>query len=86
MRYIHRISRSFVMLGLLAFVLVFGFSGMSMADDKAAETKAAGEAPADGGKKAEGDAPADGGKKAEGGAPADGGKKAEGEAKASDAK
>ncbi len=86
MRYMHRISRSFVMLGLLAFVLVLGFSGMSMADDKAAETKAASEAPADGEKKAEGEAPADGEKKAEGEAPADGEKKAEGETKASDAK
>lgn len=78
MRSIHNISRSFVMLGLLAFVLVLGFSGMAMADEKAAEMKPAGEAPADGEKKAEGD----GEKKAEG----DGEKKAEGETKAPDAK
>ena len=86
MQYIHQITRSFLILGLLAFALAVGFSGMALADEKAAETKAASEAPADGGKKAEGEAPADGGKKAEGEAPADGGKKAEGEAKASDAK
>ncbi|MCY4613451.1 MAG: hypothetical protein OXB94_07520 [Nitrospira sp.] len=80
MRFIHHISRSFILLGLLAFVLVLGFSGMAMADEKAAEMKPAGEAPADGEKKADGEAPAEGEKKA------DGEEKAGGEAKASDAK
>lgn len=72
MRSIHYITRSFVILSLLVFVLVLGFSGMAMADDKAPETKAASEAPADGEKKAEGEG--------------DGEKKAEGEAKTPDAK
>lgn len=58
MRYIHHITRSVVVLSLLAFVLVLGFSGMAVADDKAAEMKAAGEAQADGEKKAEGEAKA----------------------------
>ena len=86
MRSIHYISRSFVILSLLVFVLVLGFSGMAMAEDKAPETKAASEAPADGEKKAdgEGDGEGDGEKKADG--EGDGAKKADGEAKASDAK
>ncbi len=40
MRYIHQLSRSYVMLGLLTFVLVVGFSGIALADEKAAEEKA----------------------------------------------
>ncbi|MDE0144355.1 MAG: hypothetical protein OXI53_10335 [Nitrospira sp.] len=82
MRSIHHITRSFVILSLLVFVLVLGFSGMAMAEDKAPETKAASEAPADGEKKADGEG--DGEKKADG--EGDGAKKADGEAKASDAK
>ena len=73
MQHIHQLTRSCVMLGLLAFVLVTGFSGMALADEKAAETKASGEMKAEGEKKAEGQ----GEKKAEG----EGEKKAEGEEK-----
>ena len=82
MQYI-RFTRSFIMLSLLAFVLVIGFSGIALADDKPAETKAAGEMKADGdakadeGKKDNGDAKADGEKKDDGDAKADGEKKTE---------
>ena len=80
MQYIHQLTRSFVMLSLLAFMLVVGFSGITLADEKAAETKASGEMKAEGEKKAGGE----GEKKAEG----EGEKKAEGEGekKAEDAK
>ena len=40
MQYIHQLTRSCVILGLLAFALVVGFSGMALADEKAAEEKA----------------------------------------------
>ena len=55
MQYIHQLTRSFVMVSLLAFILVIGFSGIALADEKPAETKAAGEMKADGEKKAEGE-------------------------------
>ena len=74
MQFIHQLTRSCIILGLLAFALVVGFSGMALADEKAAETKASGEMKAEGEKKAEGE----GEKKAEG----EGEKKAEGEEKA----
>ena len=96
MHFIHQLTRSFVVLGLLAFALVVGFSGIALADEKAAETKASGEmkaagdgemkAAGDGEKKAAGDgekkAAGDGEKKAAG----DGEKKAEGEKKADETK
>lgn len=81
MQYIHQLTRFCVILGLLAFALAVGFSGMALADEKAAETKASGEmkAEGDGEKKAEGDsekkAEGDSKKKAEG----DSEKKAEGD-------
>ena len=85
MHFIHQLTRSFVILGLLAFALVVGFSGIALADEKPAETKASGgEAKAEGG-----EAKAEGGEaKAEGGeAKAEGGEaKAEGEKKADEAK
>ena len=73
MHFIHQLTRSCIILGLLAFALAVGFSGMALADEKAAETKASGEmkAEGEGEKKAEGE----GEKKAEG----EGEKKAEGE-------
>lgn len=74
MQYIHQLTRSCIILGLLAFALAVGFSGMALADEKAAETKASGEMKAEGEKKAE----SEGEKKAEG----EGEKKAEGEGKA----
>ena len=74
MQFIHQLTRSCIILGLLAFALVVGFSGMALADEKAAETKASGEMKAEGEKKAEGE----GETKAEG----EGEKKAEGEEKA----
>lgn len=74
MQYIHQFTRSCIILGLLAFALVVGFSGMALADEKAAETKASSEMKAEGEKKAE----SEGEKKAEG----KGEKKAEGEGKA----
>ncbi len=40
MQYFRQLSRSFVMLGLLTFVLAIGFSGITLADEKAAEEKA----------------------------------------------
>ena len=52
MQYIHQLTRSCVILGLLAFALVVGFSGMALADEKAAETKASGEKKAEGETKA----------------------------------
>ena len=76
MQDIHRFTRSFVMLSLLAFVLAIGFSGIALADEKPTETNAAGE------KKADGDAKAEGEKKADGDAKAEGEKKADGEKKA----
>lgn len=72
MQYIHQLTRSCIILGLLAFALAVGFSGMALADEKAAETKASGEMKAEDEKKAESE------KKAEG----EGEKKAEGEGKA----
>ena len=86
MQYIHRFTRSFIMLSLLAFVLVIGFSGLALADEKAAETKAEGEMKADGDAKAQGEMKADGDAKAEGEMKADGDAKAEGEKKADEAK
>lgn len=74
MQYFYQFTRSFLILGLLAFALVAGFSGIALADGKPAETKASGEMKGDGDKKAEDD----GAKKAEG----DGDKKAEGKEKA----
>ena len=86
MQYIHQLTRSCVILGLLAFALVVGFSGMALADEKAAETKASGEKKAEGETKAEDEgemkAEGEGEKKAEG----EGEKKAEGETKAEEAK
>ena len=70
MLYIHRFTRSFIMLSLLTFVLVIGFSGLALADEKAAETKAEGEMTADGKAKTDGE------KKADGEAKTDGEKKA----------
>ena len=40
MQYFRQLSRSFVMLGLLTFILAIGFSGITLADEKAAEEKA----------------------------------------------
>ena len=40
MQHIHQLTRSCVMLSLLTFVLAVGFSGMALADEKAAEEKA----------------------------------------------
>ncbi len=40
MRYFRQLSQSFVMLGLLTFILAIGFSGIALADEKAAEEKA----------------------------------------------
>lgn len=82
MQYIHQLTRSFVMVSLLAFILVIGFSGIALADEKPAETKAAGEMKADGEKKADGETKADGKKKADGETETDGAKKADGETKA----
>ena len=73
MQYIHQLTRSYMILGLLAFALAFGFSGMALADEKAAEPTAAGEKKAEGGdeKKADGGdekkADGEGEKKADGG-------------------
>ena len=66
MQYIHQLTRSCIILGLLAFALAVGFSGIALADEKAAETKASGEmkAEGEGEKKAEGEG--EGEKKAEG--------------------
>lgn len=55
MQYICQLSRSLVIVSLLAFMLVIGFSGLALADEKAAETKAAGEMKADGDAKADGE-------------------------------
>ena len=77
MRYIYQLTRSFLILGLLAFALVVGFSGITLADEKAAEgeAKASSEKKADGEMKADGDAKADEGKKDDGDAKAEGEKK-----------
>ena len=40
MRYFRQLSRSFVMLSLLTFMLAIGFSGIALADEKATEEKA----------------------------------------------
>lgn len=80
MQYIHRFTRSFIMLSLLAFVLVVGFSGLALADEKAAESKATGEM------KADDNAKADGEKEGDGDVKADGEKKDDGEKKAEEAK
>lgn len=82
MQYIHQLTRSFVMLSLLAFMLVVGFSGITLADEKAAETKASGEMKAAGEKKTEGE----GEMKAAGEKKAEGEEKAEGEKKDGDSK
>lgn len=55
MPYFHQLTRSFLILGLLAFALAVGFSGIALADEKAAETKASGEMKAEGDTKAEGE-------------------------------
>lgn len=41
MQSFHQLTRSFVMLGLLIFMLVIGFSGMAFADKQHADEKAA---------------------------------------------
>ena len=88
MQYIHQLTRACLILGILAFALAVGFSGMALADEKAAETKASGEmkAEGEGEKKAENEgekkAEGEGEKKAEG----EGEKKAETEGKAPAAK
>ena len=66
MQYIYQLTRSFLILGLLAFALVVGFSGITLADEKPAEPKASGEMKADGDAKAEGEKKSDGDVKAEG--------------------
>ncbi len=78
MQYIYQLTRSFLILGLLAFALVVGFSGITLADEKAAEgeAKASSEKKADGEMKADGDAKADGEKKSDGDAKAEGEEKA----------
>ena len=86
MQYIHRFTRSFIMLSLLAFVLIVGFAGLASADEKAAETKAEGQMKADGDAKAKGEKTSDGDAKAEGEKTSDGDAKAEGEKKADEAK
>lgn len=78
MQYIQRLTRSFVVLGLLAFVLGIGFSGIALADEKAAETKASDEMKAEGEKKGEDE----GETKASDDTKAEGEKKAEGSEKA----
>lgn len=40
MQYFHQLTRSSMMLGLLIFMFVIGFSGMAIADKQAAEEKA----------------------------------------------
>ena len=40
MQYFRQLSRSFVMLSLLTFILSIGFSGIALADEKATEEKA----------------------------------------------
>ena len=82
MKYFHQLTRSFIALSLLAFVLAIGFSGIALADEKAAETKASGEMKAEGEQKAEGEGEA----KASSEKKAEGGEKAEGEEKAPAAK
>ena len=40
MQYFRQLSRSFVLLSLLTFMLLVGFSGMALAEEKATEEKA----------------------------------------------
>ena len=40
MQYFRQLSRSFVMLSLLTFMLLVGFSGMALAEEKATEETA----------------------------------------------
>ena len=82
MQYIHQLTRFCVIFGLLAFVLVVGVSGIALADEKTAETKASGEMKAEGEKKAGGE----GETKASDDTKAEGEKKAEGSEKAPAAK
>ena len=82
MQYIQLLTRSLVILGLLAFVLVVGFSGIALADEKAAEPKASDEMKAESEKKADGE----GETKASDDTKAEGEKKAEGSEKAPAAK